>query len=184
MPAPRKSVAEHRLTSTPVWYDPSSPDSGEVLAGNPKCPSGLSKGARSAFKKLAKLLKDRGQLTAGDAELLRIYSLLFDRHERAIEAITKEGEITSYTRLSNRGEPIQVVKENLWLSVAQESESEMVRILDRLGLTPASRAKIKRVKPRPQSEPFPVGSVGWLLEQRKKEREEMERCENVQNNDA
>jgi P27 family predicted phage terminase small subunit len=92
---------------------------------------------------LAGLLEKRRHLTEGDIELLRIYSLLYVRHAKALEKIEAQGEICVYVRLDSNGQPHDQEKPNLWLKVAETCEKNMVACLDRLGLTPANRAKIK-----------------------------------------
>jgi phage terminase small subunit len=56
--------------------------------------------------------------------------------------IEAEGEIRTYTIIV-KGEAQEIEKENLWLKIAFTAEKNMVAILDRLGLTPHNRAKIK-----------------------------------------
>lgn len=116
--------------------------------GRPSVPKGLSKPARKVFKSLCKLLAARRVLTSGDAEILRLYATLFDRHARAVEKLAAEGEVVAYTRLNASGVEVQMEKQNLWLSIAKDSEKQMVGILDRLGLTPHNRDKVKAAAPK------------------------------------
>jgi phage terminase small subunit len=89
------------------------------------------------------LLESRRALTEGDGELLRLYAVIFDRHTRALAKINEQGEIKMYTRLDSNGQPHEVEKPNLWLKVAETAERNLVAILDRLGLTPHNRGKVK-----------------------------------------
>ena len=114
-----------------------------VLPGRPKYPKGISPEAKRVFKRLCNLLEERRHLSTGDGELLRLYSLLYTRHERALAKLEAEGEICIYVRLDSNGQPHDQAKPNLWLKVAETAERNMVACLDRLGLTPNARAKVK-----------------------------------------
>jgi P27 family predicted phage terminase small subunit len=119
-----------------------------VEAGRPSVPKGLSKPARKVFKNLCRLLAARRVLTGGDVEILRLYAMLYDRHARAAEALAKQGEVVVYTRLNSSGKEVEMEKQNLWFAIAKDSEKQMVGILDRLGLTPHNRDRVKRVAPK------------------------------------
>jgi P27 family predicted phage terminase small subunit len=141
VPTPKKSDELHALTGT---KSQAKPEPEYMLPpGRPRPPKNLSAEARKVFKRLCSLLEKRRALTEGDGELLRLYSLLYDRHARALAKIEEQGEICSYTRLDSNGQPHEVEKENLWLKVAVTAEKNMVACLDRLGLTPHNRAKVK-----------------------------------------
>lgn len=151
-----KSQAEGGAPTSPEFVVP---------AGRPRLPEHLSADAVKKFKLLCAMLRKRRTLTAGDGEMLRLYAILFDRHERAMAKISVEGEIRIYTRLDAHGEQVEVEKHNLWLKVAETSEQKMVAILDRLGLSPMNRQKAKPIPtppPPPPADEYPVGSVGWF----------------------
>jgi P27 family predicted phage terminase small subunit len=155
MPTPRKSDAMHKLTGS--ISQAKTPDATNA-PGRPKLPSKLSKESRRVFKRLCSLLESRRALTAGDGELLILYAITFERWQRALAHLQVEGEICNYTRLDSNGQPHEVPKENLWLKVGRESEKSLVRIIDRLGLTPLNRSKIqptsKQEKPVEEIEPL------------------------------
>jgi P27 family predicted phage terminase small subunit len=140
MPTPRKSLDDHALQNTKPQY--AAPTS-QVAPGRPKFPVGISPEAKRVFKRIVRLLESRRVLSEGDCELLRLYAVAYTRHERALTHITLEGEITSYTRLDSNGQPHEVWKDNLWLKVCTDSEKLQLPFLDRLGLTPLNRSKIK-----------------------------------------
>jgi P27 family predicted phage terminase small subunit len=157
MPTPRKAISEHELSGTRVHYiDDDSAD--DVKPGRPKYPHGISPEAKSVFKRLVKLLQRRKTLTEGDAELLRLYAVAFDRHRRALEHLTAEGEVCAYTRLDSNGQPHEFLKENLWLKIASDSEKFMRAVLGDCGLNPVSRGKVKLAEPKKPVEPeaFPT----------------------------
>ena len=148
MPTPRKSEALHNLSGTKSQAKPESEYT--LPPGRPEYPKNISQAARSVFKRLCHLLEERRTLTAGDSELLRIYAVLFDRHTRALAKIAEEGEVKMYVRLDSNGQPHEMEKPNLWLKVAETCEKNMVGCLDRLGLSPLNRGKVK-----PTAQPSP-----------------------------
>lgn len=151
MPRERKPLDEHALQGTKAHY--LEVDS-LVVASRPKIPTEFKKRPplKKLFKDYCKALEKRRTLTSGDAELLRLVVLCRDRHARAISHVLIEGEIVSYDRLDAHGEIVKSVAPNLWLKVAQESEKTIVSILDRLGLTPTNRGKVKQASaPKPDT---------------------------------
>jgi P27 family predicted phage terminase small subunit len=144
MPMPRKSLSEHDLTGTKPQYV--LPDVA-VKPGRPKYPKNLSPESKRFFKLICRQLEQRGNLTEGDQELIRMYAIARDRHEHANEHVKTEGEIVTYTRLDKKGETFDSVAPNVWLKIAQDSEKQMVTYLDRLGLTPMNRGKVKPAEP-------------------------------------
>lgn len=147
------SPEEHKLKGTRPTR---AADHGQdIPAGRPAYPKGISPEAKRVFKRLCNLLEKRRALTHGDGELLRMYSLLYTRHERALAKLEAEGEICTYTRLDSNGTAREMEKPNLWLKVAETCERNMVACLDRMGLTPNARAKVKQVgdKPKPAATP-------------------------------
>jgi P27 family predicted phage terminase small subunit len=147
MPQPRKSLDEHKLQNTKARYvEPAS----DVPAGRPKFPKDITSEEKPFFKQIVKLLSNSRTCTAGDAELIRLLTIARTRHARALEHIRAEGEICAYTRLDSNGQPHEVWKENLWLKVATDAEKLQMSALDRLGLTPLNRGKIKPTKEEPK----------------------------------
>ncbi len=172
MPTPRKSDSMHRLTGTKSQAKP-DPEF-RVPASRPRAPDDLSPTALAVFKQLCALLRKRRALTAGDAELIRLYAIKHERHAKAKTKIEVEGEIRIYTRLDSNGQPHDVEKENLWLKVATSCEKDMVAILDRLGLTPMNRSKAKPTGQRPAASTQSPDAFEELLLQRRKGYENVE----------
>jgi P27 family predicted phage terminase small subunit len=143
MPRDRIAIEDHELRGTRAQYV--LPDS-DVAAGRPKYPKNISGEAKSTFKRLVKMLEARRTCTQGDCEILRLYAILFDRHARAVEHISLEGEIVQRDAVSKNGEVYRVDKENPWLAVAQNCETKMSNLLQQLGLTPRTRATVKSAK--------------------------------------
>jgi len=172
MPTPRKSDARHWLNGTKSQAK--LEHQFQVPASRPRAPKDLSPEALAVFKQLCALLRNRRALTAGDAELIRLYAIKYERHAKARAKIEVEGEIRIYTRLDSNGQPRDVEKENLWLKVATGCEKDMVAILDRLGLTPMNRSKAKPTGERPADQAQPPDPFEQLLHHRRKEYENVE----------
>jgi P27 family predicted phage terminase small subunit len=159
VPTPRKALEVHKLQGTkPEWVVPDC----VVEAGRPKFPKGISRSARKLFKKFCSLLEQRRSLTAGDGELIHLLVIKTERHQRAMEHLEVEGEIVTTVRLDKHGEQVQSLRPNQWLKIAQEAEKEKLAILDRLGLSPMNRSKVKSTE-IPQAE-TPKDELENLLE--------------------
>src|SRR5215469_10015160 len=141
MPQPRKSDALHQLQGSKP-HDRAS-DVSHVKAGRPKFPKDLDSALRPTFKRLCSLLQERRTLTSADSELIRLYCVLLDRHERNLKLLHEEGELTTYTRLDSHGAAHPQVKTNLRLKVCSDCERQMASILNQLGLTPTAKDRAK-----------------------------------------
>jgi P27 family predicted phage terminase small subunit len=161
MPTPRKSEEAHFLTGTKSQAKKDSPPA--VVAGRPKYPAFLKPHQRAEFKKLTALLEERRTATPGDALLLAQAAVLSCRWREALEKVAEHGLVIESTVLDAKGNQVTREKKNPFLSVAQESEKALLAILDRLGLVPLSRDKVKAAAP-PEAKPQ-LHTVGWLLEQ-------------------
>jgi P27 family predicted phage terminase small subunit len=160
MPTPRKSIPDHELQGTRVRYV--LPDSG-VLAGRPALPKGLSPAAKKTFRRLVKMLTQRRTITAGDQEIIGLYCITFDRHQRALEKLAVEGEIRIYEHVA-KGEIVSVEKENLWYPIARDAAKFMKSCLSDLGLTPLQRAKVKQTEVKKSEEDeFPAAKEDTVL---------------------
>ena len=169
MVMPRKSAALHELSGT--RSQATLPEEDALPSSRPQYPKNISPATKKIFKKLCQLLEARRSLTAGDCELLRLYSLIFDRHERALAKLTEEGEIRKYSRLDAHGEPCETEKLNYWYKVSQDCEKSLIGIIDRLGLSPMNRSKIKPTAappPKEDTEEIIPGTAGEWLDQKAK----------------
>lgn len=172
MPRTQKDPATHALQGTSSQAV--VPGQSSVPAGRPKLPKGLSSAARAAFKDACRALEIRRALTPGDGALLRIYAVLVDRHESALQKVIEQGTVVAYTRLNNHGEEVETEKKNLHLAVAQECERQLVAILDRLGLSPRARDYVRPTAPRKKKPAAVPGSVAWALQQEAEQETEQE----------
>ena len=142
MPHPAKPLALHELMGTKS--EAKSPGDSNVPAGRPRYPRNLSAAARTEFKRLCRLLEQRRALTDGDGVLLEIAAQETVRYRKACAKLDAEDEIKIYTRLDSHGQQVQVEKENHWLKVKSDAARSVVAALDRLGLHPLNRDKIKQ----------------------------------------
>jgi P27 family predicted phage terminase small subunit len=117
-----------------------------IEPGRPRYPKELNQAGRIVFKKLCRLLEERRTLTPGDVEAIRLYSLLHNRHQRAITALELNGEICEQTKQDKDGEPFTVLAPNPWLKIATASERQMLAILVQLGLTPKAKDSVRPTK--------------------------------------
>ena len=154
MPTPRIPIDEHKLAWTRVHYlDDAAEDE---QPHPPKYPKGITQEAKRVFKRLVGLLMRRKTLTEADGELLRLYAVAFDRHRRALEHLTTEGEVCAYERLDSNGQPHTFFKENLHLKIATDAEKFMRACLGDCGLNPVARGKVKVTAPKViEPEAFP-----------------------------
>ena len=114
-----------------------------VQAGRPDFPEELSPAGKQIFKDLCQLLEERRALTRGDGDLLILYVQTRARYVRAIARVENEGEIVTRKKTGKGEEVYTVEEESPWLLVAERAMKSMLSILDRLGLTPGSRDKVK-----------------------------------------
>ena len=142
MPMTAKPEALHELMGTTS----EAVNVSDVAPGRPRFPKGLSSAGRKKFKQLCSLLEKRRHLTDADGELLSLFAVAFDRHQRALEKLAVEGEVRQYSRLNNHGEEVLTEKANLWLKIAQDAEKTMLACMDRLGITPLNRSKVRPTK--------------------------------------
>jgi P27 family predicted phage terminase small subunit len=141
MPAPRKSAELHSLQGTKP--NGRAADVSHCLPGKPKVPKDLDADLKPTFKRLCALLEERRVLTAGDAELIRLYCFQLDRHKRNVALLREEGEICTYTRLDSNGQAHDVVKPNVRMKIVADTERQMAAILSQLGLTPTAKDRAK-----------------------------------------
>jgi P27 family predicted phage terminase small subunit len=125
-------------------------------------PAHLTAEARKEWKRVLPLLLRRGSLTEADATALSLYCETHARWVAAKKEIEEHGIMVEVTVLSSNGAPITTRKQNGALKIAENCERSLGRFLKELGLTPASREKVKPAKKREEEEPLPADSVGAL----------------------
>jgi P27 family predicted phage terminase small subunit len=133
-PTTNKLSLRGKVVSSPASY---------VNPGRPRYPKDLSADGKKVFKRLCRLLEERRTLTEADGDLLRLYIIAWLRQCRASEHLEKDGEIVVCTVTNKDGETREVEKANPWLAVSERAEKSMLAILNSLGLSPASRDKVR-----------------------------------------
>jgi P27 family predicted phage terminase small subunit len=142
MPRERKSDELHDLEGTTSRAAPEL----SVAGSRPRCPKELSPEARKIFRNACSELEKRRAVTSADAIILELLAATVDKYRRARQHVAEEGEIVEYTRLDKKGEQVTVRSKNLWLGIANEAETKITALLDRLGMTPMNRARVRPTK--------------------------------------
>ena len=114
-----------------------------VAPGRPKMPRNLPEPQQVTFKRIRHLLEKRRACTRGDVEIIVMYCEIYERWKQALAKLEKEGVVRVYSRLDANGKEVQGEKKNLSYDVAQDSEKELTGLLDRLGMSPLNRGKVK-----------------------------------------
>jgi P27 family predicted phage terminase small subunit len=152
---------EHALKGTrPTRAKPEQPSS--VQASRPKLPSHLTKEARREWKRVLPLLLRRGSLTESDGTALALYAETFARWVAAKKEIEERGIVCDVVVLNSNGQPVTTRKTNPALKIAENCERSLGKFLKELGLTPASRERVKPARKTEEDEPLPADSVGAM----------------------
>jgi P27 family predicted phage terminase small subunit len=114
---------------------------GEVpaLPGDPEPPLPLAGLAKAEWDRMIPILRDLGVSSASDGAALAVYCQTYMRWRQALDEIERKG----LTVEDGRGRP----KVNPLLSVANQLEATMTKLLREFGLTPASRAAVNAEPP-------------------------------------
>lgn len=138
----------------------SKPTALKVLAGNPgkrplnteepqpalvlpAAPVDLSELGRAKWDELSALLYNQGILTELDLDLLFLYCRNYEEYTAASALVRINGTVLK----STNGNPFQ----NPYLSIANQAQERMLRILSLMGMTPADRSKV-HASPKPAAE--------------------------------
>jgi P27 family predicted phage terminase small subunit len=108
---------------------------------------------------------ERGSLTAADAQQLSMHCELFARWIQAQTQITAEGITQTVTVLDGQGAQVTRTRPHIALKILQDCEKSLRASLRELGLTPASREKIRPAKKKDEEEDRP--SIFDILTQKK-----------------
>lgn len=142
---------EHALKGTrPTRAKPEAPSTAQ--AERPKMPSHLTKEARKEWKRILPGLLKRGSLTDSDATALSLYCETFARWVAAKKEVEDHGIMVDVTVLTSNGAPIITRKQNGALKIVENCERSLARQLTALGLTPASREKVKPARKKEEAD--------------------------------
>ena len=108
----------------------------------PPCPRQLDKAARKEWRRIGKLLMAVRVITELDRAVLTIYSQAWSEYVHACEEIPKQKPVWISPK---DGQP----KLNPWLRVEREACERLMRAIERLGLSPTDRARVKIETPKP-----------------------------------
>jgi len=121
-----------------------------VISGRPRVPRHLSKEEKVEFRAFCRQLESRRSLTPADGPLIELAAILRVRQREAAQKVKEDGLIVKYPRLDSNGQTQMVSKRNLYLDIAETSESKLQSLLDRLGFTPINRPKVQPTKEKQQ----------------------------------
>jgi len=144
MARPVKDISLHILQGTTQRTNLAE---SSVPGSLPRPPKFLSKEAKKKFRSYVRLLAERRAVTEGDGDLITILCSQWERWQQALMKIRDEGAVCTYERIGDGGTVVEVEKENLHVSIAQNCERQMVSILSRLGLTPKDRESVRPTSP-------------------------------------
>ena len=103
--------------------------------GMPACPEFLSEIAQAEWHRLAPQLHRIGVLTQVDGNTLAAYCSAFDLWQDALRKTNQHGTVIK----SPSGYPIQ----SPWVAIVNKQVELMNKLAGELGITPASRSRIK-----------------------------------------
>jgi P27 family predicted phage terminase small subunit len=154
LPTPRKSLEQHALEGTKAHYD-SGKQTSHIPGARPYPPKWMNERAAKKFRQIARVLDKRRVATSGDAEMISLYAVLWDRWQEANEHVESEGQIIAVQKLAKDGHTYTINIVNPWLKIAQVTEKQMTPAMLSLGLAVNSRDKAKQTAAEPKREVIP-----------------------------
>lgn len=163
MARPAESQEYHALVGTRATRADNTPS--PFTGGRPSCPSYLSSIAKAEWRRIVRLLRERGTLTRGDGPAIEVYCQTYARWRACITEIEAKGDFidTTWTDLTGTHTKRTI---NPASKLAGQLANSLRAMQVQLGATPGSRENAKQTKPDPKKE-FSVGSAGWLAQQEK-----------------
>jgi len=132
-----------------------------VAPGRPKCPGHLCEAARQEFRRVSKLLGERGHETLGDATVLALYASVYSRWVRNKAKLEREGDQITVEVFDNHGNAKSRTKENPLLEIVERAEKQLFVLSKELGLTPQSRSKIQPTESAGPEKRHPEPGCMW-----------------------
>jgi P27 family predicted phage terminase small subunit len=134
--------------------------------GKPACPSHIKADAVAleCWRRIVKLLSDRGVCTRGDGPSIELYVASYCDWLEARKEVKEHGLIVETVTIDSEGESHTVRKENPAQKIVDRCSGMMRQLLKEFGATPAARERAKVAKGFKPKEPLPIGSVGYILE--------------------
>jgi P27 family predicted phage terminase small subunit len=113
-------------------------------AGDVRCPTNLSPGARDVWKRLAPDLIAKGVLTPWDVDEFAAFCRAVDLNDQAQEHIDSEGAVVEAAVFDRNGKPTGFrLQVSPWWQVWQGTADKVLRFGSRFGLSPSDRAQLK-----------------------------------------
>ena len=109
----------------------------------PPAPPHLTEDEKKEWRRIGRQLLEAGLITRMDTDVLAAYCKAYVRWVEAEAAVRKYGTIIK----SPNGFPMQ----SPYLAVANKAMEQMRSLMSELGLTPASRVRLPRIKKEPQA---------------------------------
>lgn len=122
---------------------PKDPDATRLIQGKPVSPADLDAVGRREWKRIAKIMEERGTLSQEFESSMALYCHFFSMWAKANDAIKKKG----LTYKANG-----LMKANPAIKIAQQLAPSLRGLLSDLCLTPASRTRLKNVGPKEEDE--------------------------------
>jgi P27 family predicted phage terminase small subunit len=180
MSSPRKPIEWHKLAGSErdAMRDRSKAGAGEssTVGGRPRMPKSVKADdvARAKWRDTVRILRGRGTLSTGDAQVIELLAVNYSQWLAALEHVRAHGNPMTIT-VPVRGGTAEVEKENPNVRTASDCAKQIHALSKSLGLTGIDRDKVKRVKP---TEAEQIAKPGSALDQfpelfgRKSKREE------------
>jgi P27 family predicted phage terminase small subunit len=124
----------------------------ETVSGTPRPPSWMSKAARREFRRVAGHLAARGTVSPADEQALTLYACSFARFITAQQDLDTNGQRIKVKVLDSHGAAVEIDRDNPSLKLVQTEAKTLLTFLRQLGMTPATREKIKPTKPNEEDE--------------------------------
>jgi P27 family predicted phage terminase small subunit len=140
----------------------------KFASGRPKCPAHVKADpvAHECWKRMVKLLSDRNVCTRGDGPSIELFVASYQDWLAAREEVKEHGLIVETIITGSDGATHTVRKENPAQKIVDRCAGMMRQLLKEFGATPAARERAKVAKGfKSSKDPFPIGSMGWALEQ-------------------
>lgn len=110
----------------------------------PKMPAGLSREAKSEWRRVAKPLHQLGLLTELDRKTLAMYCETIARYERAQAVLIEQGD----TYIKPNGEP----KQRPEYFIMRDAMQELRQLIALFGLSPSARMRLQIPEPEQPDE--------------------------------
>lgn len=128
----KKPAAQHKRAGTYRKDRHATPD---LPAKSPAMPTGMTKGAGDAWKRIVPALETTGYLAEVDAEALRQLCEAIDDYQKAGAAITKHGLLVSHHTSDGR-----IVKRlNPAWTMRKDCRAAIISLAQKFGMTPSGR---------------------------------------------